>query len=67
MYSSIYVNPVSGKTVKKKGKVADIIKELALDAYSGKGHVLYMDRFFTSGPLVEELQECGIYTVGTIK
>ena len=29
--------------------------------------MLYMDRFFTSGPLVEELQERGIYMVGTIK
>ena len=26
-----------------------------------------MDRFFTNGPLIEELQECEIYTVGTIK
>ena len=67
MYSGKYVEPVSGKTVKKKGEVADTVKELVLETYSGKGHVLYMDRFFTSWPLVEELQERGIYTVGTIK
>ena len=67
MYSGKYVDPVSGKTVKKKGEVANTVKELVLETYSGKGHVLYMDRFFTSGPLVEELQERGIYTVGTIK
>ena len=67
MYSGKYVNPVSGKTVKKKGEVADTVKELALETYSGKCYVLYMDCFFTSGPLVEELQERGIYTVRTIK
>ena len=66
MYSGKYVDSVSGKTVKRKGEVADTIKEFALETYSGKGHVLYMDRFFTSEPLVEELQECEIYTVGTI-
>ena len=39
MYSGKYVNPVSGKTVKKKGEIADTVKELALETYSGKGHV----------------------------
>ena len=67
MYSGKYVDPVSGKTVKKKGEVADTVKELSLETYSGKGHVLYINRFFTSWPLVEELQERGIYTVGKIK
>ena len=38
MHSGKYVNPVNGKTVKKKGEVANIIKELVLKSYSGKGH-----------------------------
>ena len=29
--------------------------------------MVYMDRFFTSGPLVQELQRHKIYTVGSIK
>ena len=36
MHSGKYVNPVSGKTVKKKAEVANIIKELVLKSYSGK-------------------------------
>ena len=41
MYSGRYVDPVSGKTVKQKGEVANTVKVLVLETYSGKGHVLY--------------------------
>ena len=34
-----YVNPVCGKTVKKKFEVADTIKELVLESYS---YTIYM-------------------------
>ena len=34
MNSGKYVNPVCGKTVKKKFEVADTIKELVLESYS---------------------------------
>ena len=30
-------------------------------------HVVYMDNYFTSGPLVEELAQDKIYVAGTIK
>ena len=33
-----YINSVNGKTMKKKGEVANIIKELVLESYLVKGH-----------------------------
>ena len=60
-------DPVTGKQVRKPEKVADVVKELLIDMYGGHNHVVYMDRFFPNGPLVEELRVSEIYTVGTIK
>ena len=61
------IDPATGKPVVEKGKVAQAVKKLLLDRYEGENHVVYMDRFFTSGPLVQELQRHKIYTVGSIK
>ena len=35
--------------------------------FSGLNHVLYLDNFFTSGPLVSELYKEKIYVAGTIQ
>ena len=35
--------------------------------FSGFNHVVYMDNYFTSGPIVEELAQDNIYVAGTIK
>ena len=61
------VDPVNGKRLDKPVKVADTVKDLLVSVYSGHNHVVYMDRHFTNGPTVSELQQVGIFTVGTIQ
>ena len=61
------VDPVNGKRLDKPVKVADTVKDLLVSVYSGHNHVVYMDRYFTNGPTVSELQQVGIFTVGTIQ
>ena len=46
--------------------VARVVKDL-VGPLSGLNHVVYMDNYFTSGPLVEELAQDKIYDAGTIK
>ena len=60
------VDPVSGKSIPEKGMVSQVVKDL-VGPFSGSNHVVYMDNFFTSGPLVEELAQDKIYAAGTIK
>ena len=67
MHSGKYVNPVSGKTVKEKGEVASIIKELVLKSSQVKVMDLYMDCLFTSGLLIEELWKYEVYIIRMIK
>lgn len=43
-----------------------VVKLLSKDL-KWKGHHVYMDRFFTSVPLVRTLENSGIYSCGTIK
>ena len=45
------MDPGSGKSVTEKGMVSQVVKDLTLP-FSGSNHVLYMDTFFNSGPLV---------------
>ena len=46
--------------------VARVVKDL-VSPFSGLNHVVYIDNYFTSGPLVEELAQDKIYVAGTIK
>ena len=66
VYEGRPVDPGSGKSVTEKGMVSRVVKDLTLP-FSGSNHVLYMDNFFNSGPLVEELAEDKIFVAGTIK
>ena len=61
------MDPASGKRLDKPVKVADRVKDLLVGNYSNENHVVYMDRHFTSGPLVNELAKEAIFTVGTIQ
>ena len=58
--------PATGKSTSEKGMVARVVKDL-VGPFSGLNHVVYMDNYFTSGPLVEELAQDKIYVTGTIK
>ena len=55
--------PASGT---EKGLVMKVVLDL-LSPFEQLNHVLYLDNYFTSGPLVEALANVGIYTAGTIK
>ena len=46
--------------------VTRVVKDLS-GPFSGLNHVVYMDNYFASGPLVEELAQDNIYVAGTIK
>ena len=63
------MDPVNGKRLDKPVKVADKVKDLLVSTcmYSGHNHVVYMNRHFTNGPMVSELQQVGIFPVGTIQ
>ena len=66
VYEGKPIDPVSGKAVPEKGMVSRVVKDL-VGLFEGFNHVIYMDNFFTSGPLVEELAKSKIYVVGTIR
>ena len=57
---------MTGKKVTEKGLVKRVVQEL-LEPFEKLNHVVYLDNFFTSGPLVDVLAKKGIYTVGTIQ
>ena len=50
----------------EQGLVKRVVHDL-LASFTGLSHVVYMDNFYTSGPLADELAKDEIYTVGTIK
>ena len=52
--------------VTEKGLVKRVVKDL-LSPYIDLNHVVYLDNYFTSGPLIKELAEDGIYVAGTIQ
>jgi len=66
VYEGKPVDPATGKKVTEKGLTLRVVKDL-LSVYVGLNHVVYMDNYFTSGPLIEALEMDGIYTTGTIK
>ena len=66
LYKGKPINPTTGKKVVEKGLVKRVVLDL-VRLYAGSNHVLYLDNFFTSGPLVDALAEIDIYTAGTIR
>ena len=60
------IDSQSGRRLDKPKKISDTVKELLRGNFSGCNHVVYMDRFFTSGPLARDLRSVGIFTVGTV-
>ena len=66
VYGGVPRHPVSGEKMPEKGMVMRVVKDLVAP-FSDLNHVLYMDNFFTSGPLVEALAKQSIYVAGTIK
>ena len=50
----------------EKDQGGNIVRELASD-FHDKGHSVYMDSYFSSIPLYEELQEHGMDDVGTLR
>ena len=47
-----------GKKVSERGLKKRVLKEL-VEPFYGEHHVVYMDNFYTSGPLIEELAKQG--------
>ena len=66
VYEGKPIDPATGKSTSEWGMVARVVKDL-VGPLSGLNHVVYMDNYFTSGPLVEELAQDKIYVAGTIK
>ena len=54
VYEGKPIDPVTGKSTSEKGMVIQVVKDL-VGPFSGFNHVFYIDNYFTSGPLVEEL------------
>ena len=66
LYEGKPTDACTGEKKTEKGLTMRVVKDL-LSSYAGLNHVVYMDNFFTSGPLVDALLLDQIYTVGTIK
>ena len=66
VYEGKPIDPATGQSTSEKGMVARVVKDL-VGPLSGLNHVVYMDNYFISGPLVEELAQDKIYVAGTIK
>ena len=66
VYSGRQVDPRTGRAVSEVGQTARVVNEL-LEPYEGENHVLYVDNFYSSGPLADELASKQIYIVGTIR
>ena len=54
MYVGKPIDSVSGKPMPEKELVSRVVKYL-VGPFEGFNHVVYMDNFFTSGPLVDLL------------
>ena len=66
MYNGKPTDPLTGRKVSEKGLVKKVVKDL-IAPFEGMNHVVYMDNFFNSGPLTEELAQMKVYVAGTIK
>ena len=66
LYEGKPVNPLTGKKQRETGLVRKVVMDL-LEPFEHLNHVVYMDNFFTSGPLVDELAKHDIFVAGTIQ
>ena len=53
------------KTTKEKGLGHRVVMDL-MEQYQMKGHCLFIDNFYTSPQLLQDLLTIGIYCTGTI-
>ena len=56
----------SGMKVTEKGLKKRVVTDL-VEPFKGANHVVYMDNYYTSGPLIETLEKDKLYVVGTIQ
>ena len=56
----------SGKKVSEKGLLMRVVKQL-VEPFHTMNHVVYMDKFYTSGPLIVYLRKHDVFVVGTMK
>ena len=66
VYDGKPVDPVTHKKISERGLVKRVVHEL-LAGFTELNHVVYMDNFYTSGEVAEELAKDKIYIAGTIK
>jgi len=50
-----------------KGLAHRVVTELVVPYFSHRNHIIYMDNFFTSLPLFDDLAKSGIFACGTYK
>ncbi|XP_064387842.1 piggyBac transposable element-derived protein 4-like [Halichondria panicea] len=56
----------SGTKVSEKGLLMRVVKQL-VEPFHTMNHVVYMDNFYTSGPLIVYLRKHDVFVVGTMK
>lgn len=66
VYEGRPTNPITGKKISEKGLTMRVVRDL-LSPFRGLNHVVYLDNFFTSVPLVKALRKWKIFTAGTIQ
>ena len=65
VYTGAVLPAMSPEDHTSKGLVYRVVMDL-MEPYQGKGHCLFMDNFYTSVDLVQELLKRGTYSTGTI-
>ena len=65
VYEGKPIDPATEKSTSEMGMVTQVVKDL-FSPFSGFNHVVYMDNYFISGPLVEEIAQDKVYVTGTI-
>ena len=65
VYEGKPIDPATGKFTSEKGMVTRVIKDL-VGQFSGFNHVVYMNNYFTSGPIVEELAQDKVYVTSLL-
>ena len=58
--------PLGGRLITEKGLKTSVITEL-VEPFKNRNHVVYLDNYYTSGPLIDNLAKDKIYVVGTIQ
>ena len=66
VYTSAALPATSLEQHMSKGLAYRVVMDL-MEPYQGKGHRLFMDNFYTSFDLVQDLLKRGTYSTGTIR